>query len=642
MYQLTRTLLGSLSGASAALAAVAAVTLYQPAVVIDMDVDLPRAVTSGFYPVERTKDETFVWTMPLATMTLRGLDRDVEWSCTARLRGARPKDVPPAQVVIGVDGATVQTHTAGDVYEDVAATLPIRPGSSSASLTISTTPPYVPPSDPRQLGVMLDELRCEPVAGRVTPSSSAMLAAGVSGAALGALFSLTLGSGLSMTAAILLVSAGLAALLTTGVASYSRGYLDWIVPVSMVCTAGAGAVLAIASWRRGPVHPAGRFVLAFSSAVLCLKVLALLHPSKEVVDAIFQAHRLDSVLNGNYFFTQLMPGGVRFPYAIGLYVTAAPWADLVRDHVALLRIVVLVAETLAAALLYVAVVRAWGDRLAGAVAVVLYHAAPLSYVVIGNANLTFAFGQSIATIAVTLAVIAGFDRRARLATLGLFAAASLAFLSHVGVFPLVGLTLFGTGLLYAFFGGVELRSSARAVLIASVLAAIFAVAAYYAHFPEVWRTLSSVSSAPQPAGAAVDSAGRSAPAALGVVERATRAARIGVDAYGPWLLLLVPLGGMTLRQRRRNRLTLALAGWTISFVVFLAFRVLAPVDAPFQRYADEFIHRVYGMTLPAVAIVTASGAAWAWRQNIAWRIVGGAVTLAAVAAGTYHWASWFR
>ncbi len=642
MHQLTRTLLGSLAGACAALAALAAFTLYQPAIVVDMDVDLPRALTSGFYPVERTKDETFVWTMPLATVTLRGLDRDVEWACKARLRGARPKDVPAAQVAIGVDGATMQTYTAGDVYEDVTAMLPIKPGSSSASLTISATPAYVPPGDPRELGVMLDELRCEPVAGRVTPSSSAMRAAGVSGAAFGALFALTLSRGLSLAAAVLLLSAGLASLLTTGVASYSRAYLDWIVPVSMVCAAGTGAALAIASWRRGPVHPAGRFVLAFSSAVLCLKILALLHPSKEVVDAIFQAHRLDSVLSGNYFFTQLMPGGVRFPYAIGLYVTAAPWAKLIPDHVALLRIVVLVAETLAAALLYVAVVRAWGDRLAGAAAVVLYHAAPLSYVIIGNANLTFAFGQSIATIAVALAVIWGFDRRTLLAGLGLFAAASLAFLSHVGVFPLVGLTLFGTGLLYAGLGGIELRSSARAVLIASVLAAVFAVSAYYAHFPEVWRSLASVSSPQQQATSPVDLAGRPAPAPLGVGGRATRAARIGVDAYGPWLLLLLPLGVVALRARGRDRLTLAIAGWGISFVVFLAFRVLAPVDAQFQRYADEFIHRVYGMTLPAVAIVTASGAAWAWRQNIAWRLGGAAVALAAAILAVYQWAGWFR
>ena len=172
MHQLTRTLLGSLAGACAALAALAAFTFYQPAIVIDMDVDLPRAVTSGFYSVERTRDETFAWTTPLATVTLRGLDRDVEWTCTTRLRGARPRDVPAAQVAIGVDGVTVQTHTAGDVYEDVVVPIPVRPGSSVASLTIGANPPYVPKGDPRELGVMLDELRCEPVAGRARPTTA--------------------------------------------------------------------------------------------------------------------------------------------------------------------------------------------------------------------------------------------------------------------------------------------------------------------------------------------------------------------------------------------------------------------------------------------------------------------------------------
>jgi hypothetical protein len=642
VHQLTRTLLGSLAGACAALAALAAFTFNQPAIVIDMDVDLPRAVTSGFYSVERTRDETFVWTTPLATVTLRGLDRDVEWTCTTRLRGARPRDVPAAQVAIGVDGVTVQTHTPGDVYEDVVVPIPVRPGSSVASLTIGASPPYVPKGDPRELGVMLDELRCEPLAGRAMPSSSALLAAGLSGAAFGALFSLSLGSSLSVAAAIFLLGAGLATLLTTGVAAYSRAYLEWIVPVSLLCAGGATAVLAIANWRRVVIHPAARFVLAFSSMVLCLKILALLHPSKEVVDAIFQAHRLDAVLAGNYFFTQLMPGGVRFPYAIGLYVTAAPLADLIRDHVALLRIVVVVAEAIAAAVLYLAVVRAWGDRLAGALAVVLYHAAPLSYIVIGNANLTFAFGQSIATIAVALAVIGGFDRRVLLPALGLFAAASLAFLSHVGVFPLVGLTLFVTGALYGLFGGVALRSSARAILVASVLAAVFAVAAYYAHFPEVWRSLSSVSSPAQQPGSAAGPADRPAQVPLRMSERATRAARIGLDAYGPWLLLLLPIGLVTLRARSGDPLTLAIVGWTVSFAVFLAFRVLAPVDAQFQRYADEFIHRVYGMTLPALAVVAAAGAASAWKRNAAWRLAAGALTLGAVVLAIGDWAAWFR
>ena len=66
-------------------------------------------------------------------------------------------------------------------------------------------------------------------------------------------------------------------------------------------------------------------------------------------DAVFHAHRLEWVLGGRYFFTQPMPSGVSFPYAIALYVAAAPFASLTRDHVALLRIVVCAAIAFALA-----------------------------------------------------------------------------------------------------------------------------------------------------------------------------------------------------------------------------------------------------------------------------------------------------
>jgi hypothetical protein len=638
VHDLTRTLLAALAGACAALAALAALTLYNPAIVLDMDVDVARPVASGFYPVERTKDETFVWTTPLAAVTLRGIDRRVEWVCTTRLRGARPANVPRAQVSFGVDGVTSVTHAPGDEYEDVAVTIPRKPGSGSAALTISTAPPYVPPSDPRQLGVMVDAIGCVPAGARATPSSAALAAAAAAGAVFGGLFALAFARAVPLVTAILIFSAAIA-LLLTGIAAYTRSYLDWILP-TVLWTAGSTAAIGLmATLRRGKLHPGARFVLAFSAAVLCLKVLALLHPSKDVVDAVFQARRLDWVLDGRYYFTQLMPGGVQFPYAIGLYVVAAPWATLIRDHVALLRIVVVVAEAIAAGMLYIAVVRVWGDRLAGAAAVVLYHAAPLSYVVIGNANLTFAFGQSIAVIAMAAAAIWSFDRRWLLAGLGLFAIASLAFLSHVGVFPLVGLALFATGVLYAAMGGAELRASARAILAASVLAALFAVGSYYAHFPEVYRTLGRVSGSASQAPAA-DAGPSAAPLPVGV--RAARAARIAVDAYGAPLLGLTMIGGLLVIRRRRDRLTLALAGWGISFTVFLAFRVLAPVDAPFQRYADEFIHRVYGMTLPAVAILAGCAVAWAWRSNLAWRITATLATFAAGVMAVTRWMAWFR
>ena len=57
-------------------------------------------------------------------------------------------------------------------------------------------------------------------------------------------------------------------------------------------------------------------------------------------------------MDGRYLFTQPMPSGVRFPYAIALYVVALPFGWIVEDHVALLEVVVLVSRALAGLLLY--------------------------------------------------------------------------------------------------------------------------------------------------------------------------------------------------------------------------------------------------------------------------------------------------
>ena len=354
---------------------------------------------------------------------------------------------------------------------------------------------------------------------------------------------------------------------------------------------------------------------------------------------MFHANRLKTVMAGNNYFTQPMPGGVRFPYAIGLYVVAMPWASLLADHVSLLRIVVCVAEAAAAALVYVAVVRNWNDRLAGATAVVLYHSAPLPYVVVGNANLTYAFGQSMAVITLVAASTLRFERRPWLAHVALFALASLAFLSHVGVFPVLALTLVALGVLYAWRGGHQLRA-ARGVLGATVLAAVFAIGLYYAHFPEVYRTLSRVSaSSAQP-----QAEGSSVPAVqpLPVGQRVSRAVTLGIRAYG---LPLVALGsaGLWLAWRRRwDALMLALVACGIAFLAFVAFRVVAPVDARLQRYADEFIDRLYYTSLPAVAILAGYGAAWCWRAARLWRLtVAGLLTASAVMA-VRQWVSWIR
>ena len=119
-----------------------------------------------------------------------------------------------------------------------------------------------------------------------------------------------------------------------------------------------------------------RFAVTFSAGALFLQLLALLHPAKPIVDALFHAHRFEDVLAGRLYFTQLSTSATPFPYAIGLYLFAAPWAFLTANHVALLRVVVSTFEVLAGGLLYTVVVKTWGNRLAAAIAVALFILVP--------------------------------------------------------------------------------------------------------------------------------------------------------------------------------------------------------------------------------------------------------------------------
>ena len=82
-------------------------------------------------------------------------------------------------------------------------------------------------------------------------------------------------------------------------------------------------------------------------------------------------------------------------------------------------------------------VHRWNDRLAGALAVVLWSLIPQWFVVVGNANLTGAFAQSIATASLLTAAILALGARDFLRVAALFVLVSVAFLSHVGTFPLL-------------------------------------------------------------------------------------------------------------------------------------------------------------------------------------------------------------
>ena len=412
----------------------------------------------------------------------------------------------------------------------------------------------------------------------------------------------------------------------------------WIAIVLVVSSRGIELV------RGRDLEPTARFIIAFSAAALYLKLLGLLHPLKPLVDAVFQAHRLEWVLGGRYLFTQQMPSGVQFPYAIGLYLFAAPWAALTRDHVTLLRIVVCAVDAVAGALLYPMIVRSSGDRFTGAFAVVFFSLVPLSYTVIGNANLTNAFGQSIALMTIAAVVISAGGRVTPFHVFGWTVLATLAFLSHVSTVATLLVTLVALAAAYWWRGDARLRRSARGLLLATVVAALASTALYYGHFSDVYRNALKVRAGSTEAPTALPGVAPAPPAASrtpsALPRRVATAASLIVDSIG-WPLLLLAATGLSLTwlAHTRDWLDLALAAWGLTFVLFLAV-ALARVEVEFERYSVEFVGRVAYATYPAAVILAARGATWGWRSGTPLRMASVALLVFAALKGLEAWAGW--
>ena len=93
--------------------------------------------------------------------------------------------------------------------------------------------------------------------------------------------------------------------------------------------------------------------------------------------------------------------------------------------------------------------------------------------------------------------------------------------------------------------------------------------------------------------------------------------------YGVPVLLLAAIGAYQLVARAsRDRLALALLGWTLSCLVFFAIGIATPVD---MRY--------YLAAIPAVAIAGAAGASWMWMKGGLGRTAAAALMLWAATIG---------
>ena len=400
------------TGLLGALAAIVWLALFyglRPALTIDFDASPPRLV-SGVYPSERepVSGLTFAWTGEQVTIRLPGLDRRVPWQLELRVRGARQISSENPSLTFSADGLTLETIATTTDFQDLRVTIPVQSDRRGLTLGIRSSATFVPgPSDRRALGVVLDRVQLSP-SGVVVPPRDAFAGAAGAAAAMGAavaMLGITAGSAIG---AAILLAAGIARTVATGFGPYT----DFPMLAARVGV-GIGAVLVLGALfvrlrMRTTFRNTARFAVVVSAAALLLKLLVLLHPDMPIGDALFQAHRFQQVLGGELYFTSIAPGNYLFPYAPGLYVVAAAFADLVprgTPDMALLRIIATAVDALAGALLYAAVVRSHGDRLGAACAVALYQLIPLDFGVLAVGNLTNALAQALSVIA--LVMIAG-------------------------------------------------------------------------------------------------------------------------------------------------------------------------------------------------------------------------------------------
>ncbi len=582
--------------------------IAQPRLEISFDTDPPKLV-SGAFPSERDPEGlTFAWTGRELALRLPGLDRNVDWTLEMRVRGARPLQADNPVLSFVADGdlrSTVPTRTD---YETIRVTIPARPERRrGVVISMQASKTFVPgPGDPRALGVMVDRLSLTPD-GVALPPRRAFAGVSMSAAVLGAavaLLGVTTGSAVG---AAVLLSAGASALVARGFGPYTNYPVVVAWAALWIALALTVSVRAVEISRRQRLRNTARFVAAFSAGAMFLKLLLLLHPDMPVGDAMFHAHRFQGVLGGQIYFTSIAPGNYLFPYAPGFYLFASAFADLVArgaPDMALLRATALAADTIAAALLYLVIVRRWSDRMTGAVAVAAYHLVPLDLRIMTVGNLTNAFAQSLSVVALVLfgSAWVRWENRTSVLCLGLVLAA--AFMSHTSTFAILGFTAVLVAVLFAWPGGSALRSPAAAVITAAIVALLVSIAVYYGHFGEVYRTeLARIGT--ETATAAPDAGGR------GIIARAASVPGY-LHAYlgAPALLLAAAGAWHLLRRQARDRLTLAVAGWALSCAVFLMVGVLTPVD---MRY--------YLASIPAVALVAAVGASTLWSGGRAPRVV---------------------
>ncbi len=537
----------------------------------------------GFYPAELNPGAGthFSWTGRTARLVFPELNRSQDHRLVLRVNAARPGRVAlPSALTLSVDGAALAVAEPRNEPQLVPVVIPAR-AERGAVVTIVVSETFVPgPHDDRALGVIVDEVSLRPDSGHFGVSGTVALRAALAVALwVAGLWLCGLRGRLGTLAAGLVVAASVGLLLQDG--AFIGPYATRLVEVG-TGVAAIGLLVGTLRWRWPSVAGLGEWPIAVGLVlgVAALELAVFAHPLAQVGDAVFQVHRAQEVRGGQYYFTSITPQPFfEFPYPIALYLAAMPlWRFFTTqlDQVLLLRGVTLAVHALVGVGLYAAVRRQWDDHRAALSCAVLWMLARAPLEGMSNANLTNVFGQGVFGVAMAGVGWLSAGAASVVPLAGTCASIFVAFLSHFGT-TMVGLPMLGVvAVLLIALGRGHARRAGVWVLVLTLVASAASYVVYYSHFTAVYRQTFERVTSRQP-----EPPTRSKLVAPPSVKLGQWYAGTGDDYGRPSLpLMATAVAGAVLLARRRPRegVTLALAGWGLTWIGFTALGVLTPIS----------------------------------------------------------------
>ncbi|HEY6547341.1 MAG TPA: hypothetical protein VI589_05525, partial [Vicinamibacteria bacterium] len=256
----------------------------------------------------------------------------------------------------------------------------------------------------RQLGFLFERALVQPSPPGLLPPLSLFLSLLLpAAAAVGAARWLGLGPFLALGLAAAVEAVVLALLLPYGIARspYSRELAIGLgMGLGLLAGAARLAAPALKARLRASDSPeaVARWAFAALLPAFLIQGIAAAHPCLVASDAVFHAHNLQAVANGDFWLTSLTPHDppFRFPYGVSFYALLVPLLHSGLDLTTLVRFFA-VASAVAAALALFVVLSPLGAGRA-ALAVGLLQALPATFDLLSAGNYTNVFAQSVTVI----------------------------------------------------------------------------------------------------------------------------------------------------------------------------------------------------------------------------------------------------